>query len=85
VDLGSAVNGGLTAAGWQALEDALLAAGVNADGSATYIVGPGQLVGGSGDGAAYLLTAVPEPTSAALLLGGFAICATRRRQRARRN
>jgi hypothetical protein len=85
VDLGSAVNGGLTAAGWQALEDALLAAGVNADGSPTYIVGPGQLVGGSGDGAAYLLTAVPEPTSAALLLGGFAICATRRRQRARRN
>jgi hypothetical protein len=81
VDLGSAVNGGLTAAGWEAPEDAYLAAGTNADGFATYIVGSGQVVGGSGDGAAYLLTAVPEPTSATLLLGGFAVYATRRRRR----
>jgi hypothetical protein len=78
-DLGSLVNGGLTAAGWQALIESDFGVGSNPDGSLTYIVGYGGLLNSSGGTAVYVLTAdVPEPASTCLLFAASIVVSLRR-------
>jgi len=82
-DLGSLVNGGLSAAEWQNLLNADEAAGMAADGSPVYIAADGNLAGETDDGTAFLLTenVVPEPGAGALLVAGCMSFGVRRRFR----
>jgi hypothetical protein len=77
-DLGTLINGGLSAAGWESLLDVIAADGTQADGSPQFILGDGLLDGAS-ESDAYLLSPVPEPTAGAILLGGAAVLCLRRR------
>jgi hypothetical protein len=74
-DLGSLVNGGLTANGWQFLADAIRANGK------VQLLGYGILTPQSGGQTAYLLTsAVPEPSTLLLAMVGTSVWLMRRRQ-----
>jgi hypothetical protein len=59
-DLGTMVNGGLTAAGWAQLTDADFAGGMLPDGSPQFLAGYGLLENFAGT-SVFLMNAVPEP------------------------
>jgi len=72
-DLGSLVDGGLTANGWDYLAGAIRAGGLG------QILGHGKLTSQSGSAMAYLLTPVPEPSALLLAaLGAVGLLARRR-------
>jgi hypothetical protein len=83
-DLGTLIDGGLTAQGWQYLADVYGsripgAAGMTADGSPQYILGDGQLIGQTGASSLFLLAAnVPEPAVSAPLALGILLLVRRR-------
>ncbi|MEX2169391.1 MAG: PEP-CTERM sorting domain-containing protein, partial [Pirellulales bacterium] len=67
-DLGSLVNGGLSANGWESL------AGAGRRNALGQIVGSGKLVSHFGGSMPYLLTPIPEPSTlvlASLAIGGL--------------
>ncbi len=82
-DLGSLVNGGLTAAGWQYLADAITNDSIPSgpDSSPQYIIGDGYVIGQSNSlsylHSTYLLSEiiVPEPAASAPVLCGLLIAA----------
>jgi hypothetical protein len=73
-DLGALVDGGLPAAGWEALSNVYSGfgtSGTTPDGSPRHIVGTGLAVGQIAGQSVYLLSLIPEPTS----VGLFALAA----------
>jgi hypothetical protein len=67
-DLGALVNGGLSAAGWQMLQNIYGPVGSDLNGYPQFIVGEGQINGDSTGTDVYFLSAVvPEPASLSIL------------------
>jgi len=81
-DLGTLIDGGLSAAGWESLLDVVDAAGAEPDGSPQFILGDGLMDGQSGNTTYLLSASVPEPTTITSILTGATVLCLRRRRNA---
>jgi hypothetical protein len=83
-DLGSLVDGGLSAQGWQEFSNLDNSIGSAPDGSPLYIDGSGFVAGQTEGGVTFLLAqSVPEPATSALLLSITASLSLRRHRQIR--